>query len=141
MHAIGLWYDPRIGVREIGYETLWSRLDKRRYPQLEVRIFRDIYLTWQEQTETRLYLCRDRTLDLELYLENVNKPRMIWTGSTSKKLGLIEPAGSTEVILEVVPQDTGLQVLRVKLDTFFLMRPNNPSTTLITQPQTTDTSE
>ena len=56
------------------------------------------------------FLSRDRTLDLELYLENVNKPRMIWTGATSKKLGLIEPAGSTEVVLEIVPQDTGLQV-------------------------------
>lgn len=52
-------------------------------------------------------------MDLELYLENVNKPRMIWTGATSKKLGLIEPAGSTEVVLEVVPQDTGLQVTRL----------------------------
>ena len=24
----GLWYDPRIVVREIGYETIWSHLDK-----------------------------------------------------------------------------------------------------------------
>ena len=56
-------------------------------------------------------LFRDRTLDLELFLENVNKPRMIWSGPTSKKLGLIEPAGSTEVVLEVIPQDTGLQVI------------------------------
>jgi hypothetical protein len=35
---------------------------------------------------------------------------MIWTGAICKKLGLIEPAGSTEVVLQVVPQDTGLQV-------------------------------
>ena len=27
-HAIGLWYDPHRGVREIGYETLWSCVDK-----------------------------------------------------------------------------------------------------------------
>lgn len=65
----------------------------------------------------------DRTLDLELYLENVNKPRMIWSGGTAKKLGLIEPAGSTEVILEVVPQDTGLQTLSgVRLKDTSLMR-------------------
>lgn len=54
---------------------------------------------------------RDRTLDLELNLENVNKPKTLWTGSTSRKLGLIEPAGTTEVVLECVPQDTALQVI------------------------------
>jgi len=36
-----------------------------------------------------VFVHSDRTLDLELFLENVNKPRMIWTGATSKKLGLV----------------------------------------------------
>ena len=54
---------------------------------------------------------RDRTLDLELSLENVNKPKVLWTGCISRKLGLIEPAGSIDIELECVPQDTALQVV------------------------------
>jgi len=53
----------------------------------------------------------DRTLDLELSLENVNKPKMIWSGSISRKLGLIEPAGSLQINLECIPFDTSLQVV------------------------------
>merc|ERR1712223_1843649 len=53
----------------------------------------------------------ERTLDLELSLENVNKPKMLWTGPTSRKLGLIEPTGTTETTLECVPQDTALQII------------------------------
>ena len=53
----------------------------------------------------------DRTLDLELALENVNKPKVLWTGCISRKLGLIEPAGSIDIELECVPQDTALQVV------------------------------
>ena len=54
---------------------------------------------------------RDRTLDLELSLENVNKPKVLWTGCISRKLGLIEPAGSIDIELECVPQDTAIQVV------------------------------
>jgi len=65
----------------------------------------------------------DRTLDLELSLESVNKPKMLWTGSTSRKLGLIEPSGSTEIMLECVPQDTALQIISgVKLTDTSLKR-------------------
>ena len=65
----------------------------------------------------------DRTLDLELSLESVNKPKMLWTGSTSRKLGLIEPSGSTEIVLECVPQDTALQIISgVKLTDTSLKR-------------------
>ena len=69
---------------------------------------------------------------------------MIWTGGTSKKLGLIEPAGSTEVILEVVPQDTGLQVVGVTAQTYFRSDRSDQTTTntiLISHPQITDISE
>jgi hypothetical protein len=64
-----------------------------------------------KQEIQRLFCCRERTLDLELSLENVTRSRMLWTGSTSRKLGLIEPAGTIEVVLECVPQDTSLQVI------------------------------
>lgn len=68
----------------------------------------------------------DRTLDLELNLENVNRPKMLWTGSTSRKLGLIEPAGTTEVTLEAVPQDTALQTISgIRLTDTLLMRTYN----------------
>ena len=66
---------------------------------------------------------RDRTLDLEINLESSNKPKMLWTGPTSRKLGLIEPAGSTEITLECVPQDTALQTISgVKLTDTSLKR-------------------
>merc|ERR1712223_336242 len=65
----------------------------------------------------------DRTLDLELSLESVNKPKTLWTGSTSRKLGLIEPSGSPEIVLECVPQDTALQIISgVKLTDTSLKR-------------------
>jgi len=65
----------------------------------------------------------ERTVDLELTLENVNKPKMLWSGSCSRKLGLIEPAGSTEVELEVVARDTALQLLSgVRITDSLLMR-------------------
>lgn len=35
----------------------------------------------------------------------------------TKKLGLIEPAGSTEIVLEAVPMETGLQVVFSSIDT------------------------
>ena len=44
-------------------------------------------------------------------MENVNKPKVLWTGCTSRKLGLIEPAGSIDIELECVPQDTALQIV------------------------------
>ena len=70
-----------------------------------------------------LHFFSDRTLDLELSLESVNKPKMLWTGSTSRKLGLIEPSGSTEIVLECVPQDTALQIISgVKLTDTSLKR-------------------
>ena len=50
-------------------------------------------------------------MDLDLALENVNKPRMLWSGSCLRKLGLVEPAGSIEVELEAVALDTSLQSL------------------------------
>jgi len=65
----------------------------------------------------------ERTVDLDLTLENVNKPKMLWSGSCSRKLGLIEPAGSTEVELEVVARDTALQLLSgVRITDSLLMR-------------------
>jgi len=65
----------------------------------------------------------ERTLDLELTLENVNKPKMLWSGSCTRKLGLIEPAGSTELELEVVARDTALQPLSgVRITDSLLMR-------------------
>ena len=68
-------------------------------------------------------ICRERTVDLDLTLENVNKPKMLWSGSCSRKLGLIEPAGSTEVELEVVARDTALQLLSgVRITDSLLMR-------------------
>ena len=67
--------------------------------------------------------CRERTLDLELTLENVNKPKMLWSGSCTRKLGLIEPAGSTELEFEVVARDTALQPLSgVRITDSLLMR-------------------
>lgn len=48
---------------------------------------------------------------------------MLWTGPTSRKLGLIEPAGTIEIILECVPQDTALQTISgVKLTDTSLKR-------------------
>ena len=71
-------------------------------------------------------LFRDRTLDLELSLENINKPKMMWSGSTSRKLGLIEPAGTTELVLECIPFDTSLQVVSgVRLSDTLLKRTYN----------------
>jgi len=68
----------------------------------------------------------DRTLDLELSLENINKPKMMWSGSTSRKLGLIEPAGTTELVLECIPFDTSLQVVSgVRLTDTLLKRTYN----------------
>ena len=65
----------------------------------------------------------ERTLDLELNLENVNKPRILWTGSVSRKLGLVEPSGTMDVILEAVPQDTGLQSISgIRITDSLLMR-------------------
>lgn len=62
-------------------------------------------------------------MDLEINLESSNKPKMLWTGPTSRKLGLIEPAGSTEITLECVPQDTALQTISgVKLTDTSLKR-------------------
>lgn len=65
----------------------------------------------------------ERTLELELNLENVNKPRILWTGCVSKKLGLVEPSGSIEVVLEAVAQSPGLQSLSgIRLIDSLLMR-------------------
>ena len=73
--------------------------------------------------KNRFIFFRERTLDLDLTLENVNKPRMLWSGSCSRKLGLIEPAGSAEVELEVIPKDTALQTLSgVRITDSLLMR-------------------
>ena len=52
----------------------------------------------------------ERTLELDLNLVNVSGPRLIWTGITTRKLGLVEPLGSLDVTLDIVPHDTGLQV-------------------------------
>ncbi len=46
-----------------------------------------------------------------MQLENVNKPKVLWCGPTSRKLGLIEPAGSLELVLECVAQDVALQTI------------------------------
>jgi len=65
----------------------------------------------------------ERTLDLELNLENVNKPRILWTGSCSRKLGLVEPSGSMDVVLEAVPQCTSLlSVSGIRITDSLLMR-------------------
>lgn len=65
----------------------------------------------------------ERTLDLELNLENVNKPRILWSGSCSRKLGLVEPSGSMDVVLEAVPQSTSLQsVSGIRITDSLLMR-------------------
>lgn len=65
----------------------------------------------------------ERTLDLELNLENVNKPCILWTGSCSRKLGLVEPSGSIEVVLEAVPQNTALQSISgIRITDSLLMR-------------------
>jgi len=86
----------------------------------------------------------ERTLDLELTLENgvggseagktwpphqpsgssgAGSPGMLWSGVCSRKLGLIEPAGSTELELEVVAQATALQPLSgVRITDTLLMR-------------------
>ena len=65
----------------------------------------------------------ERTLDLELNLENVNKPRILWTGSCSRKLGLVEPSGSLDIVLEAVPQNTSLQsVSGIRITDSLLMR-------------------
>ena len=65
----------------------------------------------------------ERTLDLELNLENVNKPRILWTGYCSRKLGLVEPSGSMDVVLEAVPQSTSLlSVSGIRITDSLLMR-------------------
>ena len=53
----------------------------------------------------------DRTLDLELNLVNVNAPQVHWSGTTTRKLGLVEPSGTLDLTVEAIPHDTGLQVL------------------------------
>ena len=70
-----------------------------------------IPITLLQSSDFFLSIYRDRTLDLELSLENVNKPKMVWSGSISRKLGLIEPAGSLQINLECIPFDTSLQVV------------------------------
>ncbi len=52
----------------------------------------------------------DRTLELELNLLNLQQPRLTWSGTTSTKLGLVEPGGSVQICVDVVPHETGLQV-------------------------------
>lgn len=47
----------------------------------------------------------------------MRESRILWTGGVTKKLGLIEPAGSTEIVLEAVPMETGLQVVFSSIDT------------------------
>ena len=65
----------------------------------------------------------ERTLDLEMNLENVNKPRILWTGSCSRKLGLVEPSGTIDIVLEAVPQSTALQSISgIRLKDSLLMR-------------------
>eukprot|EP00096_Caligus_rogercresseyi_P014435 TRINITY_DN6954_c0_g1_i1.p1 TRINITY_DN6954_c0_g1~~TRINITY_DN6954_c0_g1_i1.p1 ORF type:complete len:432 (+),score=87.16 TRINITY_DN6954_c0_g1_i1:52-1296(+) len=53
----------------------------------------------------------ERTLELEALCVDKNKSRLMWSGSTAQKLGLLQPDGCLEFTLSVVPLDTGLQVI------------------------------
>jgi len=53
----------------------------------------------------------ERTVELDLLLEREPGGRITWTGVTEKGLGLLEPGGHTQVDLEVVLHQTGLQTL------------------------------
>merc|ERR1712059_72309 len=53
----------------------------------------------------------DRTVELDLVLTREAGGRVTWTGVTQRGLGLLEPGGQTQVDLEVVLHQTGLQIL------------------------------
>ena len=64
----------------------------------------------------------DRTLELALNLTDVDESST-WTGTTCKKLGLLEPAGVMTLELESVPRELGLRPLSgVRLVDSLLMR-------------------
>ena len=54
----------------------------------------------------------ERTVELELKLEQEPGGRQTWAGVGETKLGLVEPGGSTELVAEVLWHSPGLQTLR-----------------------------
>jgi len=53
----------------------------------------------------------ERTVELDLSLDNPPTRHLTWTGVCERALGLVEPGGSLETELEVVLHDTGLQTV------------------------------
>jgi len=54
----------------------------------------------------------DRTVELDLSLKPEGGGKLSWGGVVEKSLGLLEPGGCTEVLVEVVFHCTGLQTLQ-----------------------------
>ncbi|XP_040568914.1 trafficking protein particle complex subunit 13 [Lepeophtheirus salmonis] len=59
----------------------------------------------------KIYNNSERTLELDASSVDKDKSRMMWIGTTSQKLGLLQPDGCMDLNLSVVPLDTGLQVI------------------------------
>ena len=45
-------------------------------------------------------------------LVNVNAPKVLWAGVTTRKLGLVEPSGNLNVNFQLVSHAEGLQVIK-----------------------------
>jgi len=68
----------------------------------------------------------ERTVELDLILDNPHTRHLTWTGVCERALGLVEPGGSLETDLEVVLHDTGLQTVSgIKLVDGLLQRTYN----------------
>lgn len=68
----------------------------------------------------------ERTVELDLILDNPHTRHLTWTGVCERALGLVEPGGSLETELEVVLHDTGLQTVSgIKLVDGLLQRTYN----------------
>ncbi|CAM1306848.1 TRAPPC13 (predicted) [Pycnogonum litorale] len=67
-------------------------------------------------------LC-DRAMDLILMLDSSHNSGLIWTGVSGKPIGKLEPHCSSGLQLDLVPTETGLQVISgIKLKDMFLRR-------------------
>jgi len=53
----------------------------------------------------------ERTVELQLNLENQAYTNFMFTGVVNSMLGLLEPGGFTKVKLDVIPESTGLQYI------------------------------
>jgi len=53
----------------------------------------------------------ERTVELQLNLENENYTNFMFTGVVNSMLGLLEPGGLSKVKIDVIPESTGLQYI------------------------------